>query len=148
MRRITRRLDRHAIKIEATRQCAARGEVIKCGQNEMMEIAKDICHFRAPAAGGQSSSGYLREWDLDAPAGSRIDKDKASVVTGPQLIVSIEEFDAIDGSVGSQIDIHLITHSNRFHLRASRLPQPEIRNVSVWVIGELHRPVLYAVKSI
>lgn len=71
------------------------------------------------------------------PIGS-IDQDKFSIVSGAQLIVGVQQFDAIDLTIRRQIDVQLVTDANGLDLRATGA-QAQIRHVMRAIERQFHR---------
>ncbi len=93
---------------------------------------------RRQRTGAVAGAGLLRERNFLPMAQRFVDDHQRACITATQLFVGIEQLDTVDGAVGGDVDVQLVAHANRLHLRRL-LVKTQVRDVVPRVVGQLHR---------
>ena len=68
--------------------------------------------------------GNVSQRQLHSTTGNLVNNYETPAIRGAKLSIRIEQLDAVDGSIWSQINIHLIAQRNRLNLCVCYLSEP------------------------
>jgi hypothetical protein len=83
------------------------------------------------------ATGHSARQRQGALGAGGVDEDEAASVGGLELVVGIEELDALDGAVGGEVDADLVGDTDGLH-RLGLLAQSDIGDVVLRVVGKAH----------
>src|SRR5438445_5522661 len=84
----------------------------------------------------------LGEWNLrlGLRGGRLIEDDRATPVALPQLNIGVQQLDATDRAIGSQVHIDRVAHPNGLHLGGLGM-ETDVGNVVSRIVGQFHGSV-------